>query len=34
MARDSVATTIAESRAFNMPASGLSEAVKAGLFKR
>ena len=32
--RDSVATTIAESRAFNMPASGLSEAVKAGLFKR
>ena len=34
MARDSVATTIGEARAFNMPSSGLSEAVKAGLFKR
>ena len=33
-ARDSVATTIAEARAFSMPASGLSEAVAAGLFKR
>ena len=34
MARDSVAKTIAESRAFSMPTSGLSEAIKAGLFKR
>jgi glutathione S-transferase len=34
MARDSVAETIAEARAFSMPTSGLSEAVKAGLFKR
>ena len=33
-ARDSVDKTIAEARAFNMPSSGLSEAVKAGLFKR
>ena len=34
LARDSVATTLEEARAFNMPTSGLSEAVKAGLFKR
>ena len=34
LARDSVAQTVAEARAFSMPTSGLSEAVKAGLFKR
>jgi glutathione S-transferase len=34
MARNSVAETIAEARAFNMPTSGLTEAVRAGLFKR
>ncbi len=34
MARDSVAKTIGEARAFSMPTSGLSEAVSAGLFKR
>jgi glutathione S-transferase/RNA polymerase-associated protein len=33
-ARDSVAQTVAEARAFSMPTSGLTEAVKAGLFKR
>ena len=34
MARDSVSKTVAEARAFSMPTSGLSEAVRAGLFKR
>ena len=34
LARESVATTMAEARAFDMPASNLSEAVRQGLFKR
>ena len=34
MARESVAKTIAESRAFSMSASGLAEALASGVFKR
>ena len=34
LARDSVASTVAEARAFEMPVAALSDAVRAGLFKR
>ena len=34
MARESVAKTVGEARAFSVPTSGLSEALAAGLFKR